>query len=172
MKIPRSRIRLAALLCAAAALAALAGAGTGGESATLPAEAVPAAVAEKGAEVARADRAPLDGFAEPGRAFQEQPLPEARDAFVARSWLPPPVAQKPAAPPKPVAPPLPFAYIGRMEEDGKITVYLRRGEDVVLAQAGKAVDAAYQLEEVTADQLVFLYVPLRQQQVLSLGAVR
>jgi hypothetical protein len=165
---PRQRILL--LLLAAAALAALASAGPERAADTRPADepaspaAVPAAVRSQAAPLARID--------EPGRAFQVQPLPEALDAFQTRSWQPPPPAPKPAPVVKPTAPPLPFAYLGRIEEVGATTVYLRRGEDVVLAQPKKEIDANYRLEEVTADRLVFLYLPLQQQQVLPLGVSR
>ena len=35
-----------------------------------------------------------------------------------------------AAPAKPALPPLPFAHLGRMEDGGRTTVFLQRGDDV------------------------------------------
>jgi hypothetical protein len=164
MNIPAPRQRLIALLLAAAALAAFASAGP--ELAPAPAPA-----AERTGN-ARVERAPVSAIDDPGRAFQAQPLPEARDAFQTRNWQPPPAPPKPAPIVKPSAPPLPFAYLGRIEENGATTVYLRRGEDVVLAQPQKAIDANYRLEEAGAERLVFVYLPLQEQQVLTLGSPR
>jgi hypothetical protein len=177
---PRQRLLLLAL--AAAALAALASAGPQSEPlapvaappgrAATPADGAPPAEAALARRTTAALQAPLADLADPGRAFQEQPLPEAADAFQPRNWQPPPAPPKPAPAAKPVAPPLPFAYVGRMEEAGAVTVYLRRGEEVVIAQPQKAIDGAYRLEQVAPDRLVFLYLPLHELQVLSLGAPR
>lgn len=168
----RSRRRIALLLLAAAALAALAGTGAERPAAAPERPAAAATEPAEGPADPGTQRAAVAGLAEPGRAFQVEPLPEALDAFRPRSWQPPAPAPRPAPVAKPNAPPLPFTYLGRIEEDGATTVYLRRGEDVVLAQPDKAIDSTYRLEEVAADRLVFTFVPLQQQQVLSLGAAR
>jgi len=168
----RSRQRIALLLLAAAALVALAGVDPARDApvASVPAPARPDS-AERPVERSAA-AAEVAGLDAPGRAFQAQPLPEAPDAFQPRSWQPPAPPPKSAPAANPVAPPLPFAYLGRIEEAGATTVYLRRGDDVVLAQPHKAIDSTYRLDEISADRLVFTYVPLQQQQVLSLGAAR
>lgn len=164
----RQRITLL-LLAAAAALAALAGGVPAGDAPAVPVQARP----EPGARpVERSAAGGATGIEAPGRAFQVRPVPEAQDAFQPRNWLPPAPGPRPTPVARPMAPPLPFAYLGRIEDDGAITVYLRRGEDVILARQKTAIDSAYLLEEVFADRLVFTYVPLQQQQVLSLGAAR
>jgi len=163
------RQRIALLLLAAAALVALAGVDPAREA---PVASVAARTDPAPRPVEHGAAAGVVGLDAPGRAFQAQPLPEAPDAFQPRSWQPPAPPPKSAPAAKPVAPPLPFAYLGRIEEDGATTIYLRRGEDVVLAQPHKAIDSTYRLDEVSANRLVFTHVPLQQQQVLSLGAPR
>lgn len=173
MKPLQPRQRLAALLLGAAALAALAALASTDPAREPVREPAPETAPDPirpGASRGRGAPAQAAALADPGRAFRVQPLPELQDAFQSRNWQPAPPAPKPAPLAKPVAPPLPFAYLGRIEEDGATTVYLRRGDNVVLAQPHKAIDSTYLLEEAGADRLVFVYLPLQQQQVLSLGA--
>lgn len=74
------------------------------------------------------------------------------DAFVVRSWRPPAVAPAPAVrrevPRQPVpavvrAPP--YAYLGRLDDDGGITVFLDHGGSVLAARPGAALDGGFRL---------------------------
>jgi hypothetical protein len=106
-----------------------------------------------------------------------RPPPEAAraDPFERRSWdvaardearrnAPPP---PPPAPPR--APPLPFAYLGKAVEDGKVTVFLSRGENTYVVRAGETLDGTYRVERLDERVLVLIYLPLGQRQELALG---
>jgi hypothetical protein len=100
------------------------------------------------------------------------------DAFAAHSWFvaPPPappapvVWQPPPEPPPPQAPPLPFKYLGRLQESAERTVwYLLQGERLVVAASGESVDDTYRIDGAEAGQLRLTYLPLGQQQSLTIG---
>ena len=102
---------------------------------------------------------------------------KAPDAFAAHSWhvAPPPappapvVWQPPPQPAPPQAPPLPFKYLGRMEESPERTVwYLLQGERLIVKASGEAIDGSYRIDGAEAGQLRFTYLPLGQQQSLTL----
>lgn len=88
------------------------------------------------------------------------------DAFAPRNFSPvlPPQAQAPA---KKVAPPLPFRYLGKMIEDGKLKVFLARGEESLSVHAGQKL-GEYRIDKVTDSEIVFTYLPLKTKQSLPL----
>lgn len=111
-----------------------------------------------------------------------QPRPEG-DAFAAHSWQPPPpppprpklIAPEPEladpAPPPPVAPPLPFTFLGAFEATGgKRVLYLVEGDKVHAVSEGEMVNELYQVEAIGADEMVLMYLPLKQRQTLAFGA--
>ena len=113
---------------------------------------------------------------------EAQPRPES-DAFAAHSWQPPPappprpkliapepeLADPPPAPP--VAPPLPFTFLGAFEATGgKRVLYLVEGDKVHAVSEGEMVNELYQVEAVGPDEMILLYLPLKQRQTLGLGA--
>lgn len=106
------------------------------------------------------------------------PAASAKDLFPATSWEqqaraeqlknnPPP---KPAPPPPPQAPPLPFTYMGKMIEDGKVTVFLVRGDRNVIARAGDTIEGVYRVDSIDDRFVQFTYLPLNQTQQLAFGA--
>ena len=110
-----------------------------------------------------------------------QARPEG-DAFAAHSWQPPPpppprpkliapepeLADPPPAPP--AAPPLPFTFLGAFEATGgKRVLYIVEGDKVHAVSEGEIVNELYQVEAVGADEMVFVYLPLKLKQTLSLG---
>ena len=88
------------------------------------------------------------------------------DPFAPRSFSPP-AGAAPAQPEKPVAPPLPFRYLGRMLEDGKLNVFLARGEESLSVRAGSRI-GEYRVDKVTDSEVVFTYLPLKTKQSLPL----
>lgn len=101
------------------------------------------------------------------------------DLFAARSWRAPPARRaSDAAPAKaaaltppapPAAPPLPFEFLGRLDDSVRLRVFLLRGERLHTVQAGDVIDGTYRVEKVAADELTFVYLPLKQTQTLSVG---
>jgi hypothetical protein len=89
------------------------------------------------------------------------------DPFAPRSFSPVEGAARPGAPHKPVAPPLPFKYLGKMIEDGKLNVFLARGEESLSVRAGQKI-GEYRVDAVTDSEIVFTYLPLKTKQSLPL----
>jgi hypothetical protein len=88
-----------------------------------------------------------------------------------RSAPPPPaqaaaLAAPSAAPPAPVAPPLPFAYLGKIVDGARTTVFIGRGPDHYSVEAGTEIDQ-YKVEKVSETQITFVYRPLGTRQVLA-----
>jgi len=89
------------------------------------------------------------------------------DAFAPKSFAPAPVAEAPARPARPEAPPLPFRYIGKMQDGGKLAVFLANGEESVIASAGQKI-GDYRVDSISEDEVRFTYLPLKTKQVLPL----
>ncbi len=90
------------------------------------------------------------------------------DPFAPRSFSSPEAAGgSPGKPQKPVAPPLPFRYLGKMIEDGKLNVFLARGEESLAVRAGQKL-GEYRVDKVTDSEIVFTYLPLKTKQSLPL----
>jgi hypothetical protein len=93
------------------------------------------------------------------------------DPFARRSFGPQQAANAPSAPAKPTAPPLPFRYVGKAIEDGKLAVFLQRGEDSYSVQKAQKLDNEYRVDKVSETKIVFTYLPLKTKQVLDIPAV-
>jgi hypothetical protein len=89
------------------------------------------------------------------------------DAFPVRDWNPPP-----PPPPKveisPV-PPLPFSFLGKKLEDGKWQVFLAYRDEIYIARENQYLDDHYLVAAIKPPTMTFTYLPLKQQQVLSIG---
>lgn len=100
--------------------------------------------------------------------------PAQSDLFKSRSWeaaQQPARALKPEPPPPPTAPPLPFTYMGKLIENGQLTVFLIHQNRSIITRAGDTIDNTYRVEEVTPEAMVLTYLPLDIRQQLPLGAV-
>lgn len=93
------------------------------------------------------------------------------DPFAPRSFSSPEAAARapgvPGVPRKPVAPPLPFRYLGKMIEDGRLNVFLARGDESLSVHAGQKL-GEYRVDKVTEREIVFTYLPLKTKQSLPL----
>jgi hypothetical protein len=69
-------------------------------------------------------------------------------------------------PPQPVAPPLPFTYLGKMTEEGKITVYIAKSGRNYVLKGGEVIDGMYAVQSIDAQKIIFNYIPLKTEQVL------
>lgn len=97
---------------------------------------------------------------------------EGIDLFASKSWYvppPPPQPVKPVAPPKPTAPPMPYSYLGQIEDNDGLKVFLVRGDELLTAKQGDVLDKDYRLEAITAEQVILVYLPLDLKQILPAG---
>ena len=89
------------------------------------------------------------------------------DPFRTKSWF---VAPPPPKPPKPTAPQLPFQYLGKINEAGETRVFLNHQGKHIIAKLGDVINGTYSVEEISGGQMTFLYQPLNEKQVLSIGS--
>jgi hypothetical protein len=122
------------------------------------------------AAAADAPRADAEGFVLPERPAlgKSQSL-----LFESQTWQPPPpppappsARVKPAPPPPPTAPPVPYTYAGRMVHDGRQSMLLAKGDEVVAVQPGETLDSIYRVESITDTQITLVYLPLGQKQTI------
>jgi hypothetical protein len=101
-----------------------------------------------------------------------QPLEASKvDPFRQHSFAAPAQGAGPAGEPAPrTAPALPFRYVGKMIEDGKLSVFVMRGDDSFSLHKGQRIDD-YRVDKVTESEVVFTYLPLKTRQELNLSAV-
>lgn len=96
-----------------------------------------------------------------------------RDLFASLVPPPPPVPivvpPPPPPPPEPPrAPPLPYEYLGLMEEDGEVSIFLKRGENSYVTRVGEQLDDTYQVTQLDERGVHLVYLPLKQAQVIPL----
>jgi hypothetical protein len=75
-----------------------------------------------------------------------------------------------AAPARPSAPPLPFTYLGKVIEDGRLSVFLSRGGQNYSVGAPQQLDREYRVDKVTETRITFTYLPLGSRQSLEIPA--
>jgi hypothetical protein len=136
----------------------------------------------------------VDAIAEPARAMSSAStgvatlrttMPEKRlvdrisrsdvalsesDPFRSKSWYVPPPPPPPPPPEKPHAPPMPFRYMGMYEDQGKVTVYLTRGDESFAVSQGEKFADSYRLDKVERGILIISYLPLSVVQTLPIGS--
>lgn len=96
----------------------------------------------------------------------ETPDPFAPAPRKVQAALPTPVPSLPPAP-TPTAPPLPYRYIGRvLNQEGTMTVFIARDRRVLTAKTDDTIDGQYHVDDITADTIVFTYLPLATRQTL------
>ena len=92
--------------------------------------------------------------------------------FTSQSWTPPPPPPAPPAPPPPpTAPPLPYTVIGKKFEDGKWEVYLARGDNTYLVREQSTLEGTYKVKSIAPPTLTLVYLPLKQDQTITIGGI-
>jgi len=105
------------------------------------------------------------------RPVVEAKVEQENDPFARRSFAAPEPEQRHAAP---ATPPLPFQYLGKALEDGKLSVFLARGDQTYSVNAGakrQKIDAEYRVDKVTESAVTFTHLPTSHRQVLEIPAV-
>ena len=91
----------------------------------------------------------------------------AADPFAPKSFAPPHAAEQPQARAKPEARALPFRYLGKLIDDGKLSVFLANGGESLSVHAGDRI-GDYRVDKVTESEVQFTYLPLKTKQSLPL----
>ena len=91
------------------------------------------------------------------------------DLFATKSWYVPPPPPKPLPPPPPSPPPMPYAYMGKLVEDGQLTVFLTKQDRNYVVKVGETLDGMYKIESVTPVMMTMVYLPLNMKQTLMIG---
>ena len=112
----------------------------------------------------------LAALAREDAASAGKPREPVRDPFAQRSFSSAPQSAAAAAA-APAVPPLPYRYIGKAIEDGKLAVFLPRGEQSYSVRAGDKLDGDYRVASVTESTITFVYLPMKKTQVLDIPAV-
>jgi hypothetical protein len=94
------------------------------------------------------------------------------DPFAQKSFAPAPQQQGAPQEAKPSVPPLPFKYLGKAIEDGKLEVFLARGEDSYSVRAGQKIGDEYRVDKVTEKAVTFTYLPMKTKQTLDIPEVQ
>lgn len=92
------------------------------------------------------------------------------DPFKQETFAAEPASGAGTSAPNPVAPPLPFVYVGKMIDEGKLSIFVARGDDSFTLHKGQKIDD-YRVDKVTESSVVFTYLPLKQKQELNIPAV-
>lgn len=69
---------------------------------------------------------------------------------------------------KPTAPPLPFIYMGKLAENGNISVFLTRDDKPYVVHIGDVIDGLYRIDAIHSTLLEMTYLPLSQKQTLNM----
>ncbi|MBS1130184.1 MAG: putative proline-rich transrane protein [Proteobacteria bacterium] len=128
---------------------------------------IPANIGTKADTVSLAQQQPDPEAAQVADTGNTEQAAETIDPFRSKSWY---VAPPPPPPPEPVAPPLPFRYLGQLVEDGQTLVFIDHQGRNLTIKVGDQIDGRYAVEAVDGGKVVFVYLPLKQQQTLPIGA--
>ena len=150
-------------------------AATLGSAILAPSEESPRRDARPPARVPAAGAAPASRAVDPAPAepvVVVRPVREGDAGMVVNLFEPRLPPQAPVVAVKPSAPPLPFVYMGSIEDDGKVKVFLVQGQNVFGATTGSAFAPNYRLDAIGAEGLTITYLPLDVQQSLPTGGAR
>jgi len=107
------------------------------------------------------------------------------DPFAPRGWQPPPppvvptqvtavVAAVPVAPIGPMVPagppPLPYKFMGTMNDDGNIIVYLSHGDQALVVRNGETLEGTYKVLTIDSQHIEFEHLPTGEKQSLPIPA--
>ena len=98
------------------------------------------------------------------------PQPGEADPFAPRSFAPAPPKTAHGAPAKPTAPPLPFAYLGKVVDGGKTSIFVARGDENYSLEPGQTIGGTYRVDKITDSDVTFTYLPMKTRQTLHIPA--
>lgn len=106
-----------------------------------------------------------------GLVLPERPaLSEARSVlFGSQSWRPP-SPKITAAPVVPTAPPLPYRFAGKLLQEGRLQVFLSKGDAAIPIKQGEILDGTYRVESIGEDRITLVYLPLGHKQNIPVSS--
>ncbi len=94
--------------------------------------------------------------------------------FGAHSWQPktqPGAQARAAKPAAPRVPAMPYRYAGKVLHQGKLKVYLAKGDEVFAVQQGETLERVYRVESIEDTRIRMLYLPLGRTQTIPVESV-
>lgn len=91
------------------------------------------------------------------------------ELFGPQSWQPPP-SKAVASPPLPEPPPMIYRFAGRLLQDGKLQVFVSKGDTALAIKQGDVLEGGYVVEAITADTIALVYPPLGHKASISIPA--
>ena len=85
------------------------------------------------------------------------PWPEL-DATASAAWMPPP-PPAPAPPPTPPVPPFPYQWLGLLDDDGVVQIFLDSPQSTRVAGAGEVLDQRWRIDGVVQGRLQVTWLP-------------
>ncbi len=82
-----------------------------------------------------------------------------------------PQAGKGHAAAAPAEAPLPFKYLGKVIDEGKLSVFLTTGSTHYSVQQGQTVAKEYRVERITEAAITFTYLPTGSRKVLAIPSI-
>ena len=133
-----------------------------------PAQPVPSGADPSGGKTPRL-AAVLPTISRPDTISGERFRLHTANLFSAHSWQPPPPPPAEVAEGSPSAPPLPFQYAGKLTEGETTIIFLSDGTQTYLVRRGDTLQQ-YRVSEITAMDITFIYLPLKEKQTLTFGS--
>jgi hypothetical protein len=79
--------------------------------------------------------------------------------FGAQSWQPPPPKVVVSALRPPPPPAMAYRFAGRLLQDGKLQVFVSKGDTPIAVKVGDRLDGGYVVEAITAEAIALIYPP-------------
>lgn len=90
--------------------------------------------------------------------------------FGSQSWQPP-APKVIAAPVVPTAPPLPYRFAGKLVQNGKLHVFLSKGDAAIPIKQGEILDGTYRVEAIGEDRITLVYLPLGLRENIPVNSI-
>ena len=93
---------------------------------------------------------------------ERAPLGETQvTLFASRAWQPPPQISS-----APTVPPMPYRFAGKLLQDGKLQVFLSRGDATIPVKEGETLEGKYRIDSIGEDRITLVYLPLKHKETI------